>query len=518
MLESIAKKKPRLLIFIVAYNAEKTIRNVLTRVPADRLADYETEVLIIDDASRDATFEKGLAAGEEGILPFKVTTLFNPVNQGYGGNQKIGYQYAIREGFDIVALVHGDGQYAPEMLPVLAKPLAEGRADAVFGSRMMTWFGALKGGMPMYKYVGNRILTFCQNWLLRARLSEFHSGYRLYSTAALKRVPFHLNSNDFHFDTEIIIELLFAGQRIHEIPIPTYYGDEISHVNGLKYAKDVIKASLQARMQDFGLFYSRKFDLRGEKGTDGLPIHTQAESIVSMATEAIPAGAKVLEIGRAEVSTARDLAAKGCRVTVLGEREAADVQVYEKVIAWDLDHGALPVDFADFDYVLMLDVFGFTRSAEIFVDRLRDVAARAPKTTFVFSSGNVGYFILRFMHLIGQFNYSKRGIVKLTNARLFTIRNFKRLLHEGSFDVIETRGCPAPYLLAFGGGPLGRSLYAVNRWLLKLSLGLFAYEVLFVAKARPSLDWLLERAQVSSAKRVETYRGQSETVVSPPNG
>ena len=504
--DSPTPKKPRLLIFIVAYNAEKTIRSVLRRVPADRLADFDTEVLIIDDASRDATFEKGLAAGDEGILPFKVTTLFNPVNQGYGGNQKIGYQYAIREGFDIVALVHGDGQYAPEMLPTLAQPIAKGEADAVFGSRMMTWFGALKGGMPMYKYVGNRILTFFQNRLLRASLSEFHSGYRLYATAALKRVPFHLNSNDFHFDTEIIIELLFAGQRIREIPIPTYYGDEISHVNGLRYAKDVMLASLQARMQDYGLFYSRKYDLRGEAGGGPLAIADQADSVQSLALAMVPAGARVLDIGFGLGAMAGAFAAKGCRVVGVGHGRPVDPGAYAEIVEHEWDEKPLPLDIADFDYVAMLDVVGQARSPEVFVDTLRDRAARAPKTTFLISTGNVGYFVLRFMHLFGQFNYSKRGIVKLPRVRLFTGGAFRRLLNEGGFEVADLRSLPAPFLLAFGGGTLGRALYAINRFLLRLSTGLFAYEMLAVAKARPSLDLLLQTARSSSSDRIEQIR------------
>ena len=117
-------------------------------------------------------------------------------------------------------MIHGDGQYAPEELPTLVAPLRDGQADAVFGSRMMTRFGALKGGMPLYKFVGNRILTAIQNLLLGTSLTEFHSGYRVYSVAALQKIPFRLNSNDFHFDTEIIIQLLNARQRIVELPIP----------------------------------------------------------------------------------------------------------------------------------------------------------------------------------------------------------------------------------------------------------------------------------------------------------
>ena len=130
--------KQRVLIFIVAYNAESTIRNVLTRVPVDLNSEYEIEVLIIDDASHDKTFDESHLAQNEENLPFPVTILFNPENQGYGGNQKIGFHYAIEQGFDFVALVHGDGQYAPECLPDLLRPLASGDADAVFGSRMLT--------------------------------------------------------------------------------------------------------------------------------------------------------------------------------------------------------------------------------------------------------------------------------------------------------------------------------------------------------------------------------------------
>ena len=119
--------------------------------------------------------------------------------------------------------------------------------------------GALKGGMPLYKYVGNRILTTVQNWLLGSSLSELHSGYRVYSVDSLKAIPFQRNSNVFHFDTEIIIQLIIAGKRIKELRIPTYYGDEICYVNGMRYAFDVVKASLQARLQR-ALFYDRRFD------------------------------------------------------------------------------------------------------------------------------------------------------------------------------------------------------------------------------------------------------------------
>src|SRR6185369_3641724 len=200
--------KPRLLILIVAYNAEKTISQVLARVPHELAAGYDVEVLVLDDSSQDRTFEESQGAQRAGALPFPLHVLFNPVNQGYGGNQKLGYHFAIERGFDFVALVHGDGQYAPECFPDLVRPLRDGRADAVFGSRMLERGGARRGGMPFYKFAGNRILSWFQNRMLGASLSEFHSGYRVYSVAALKQVPFQLNTNDFNFDTEIIVQLL----------------------------------------------------------------------------------------------------------------------------------------------------------------------------------------------------------------------------------------------------------------------------------------------------------------------
>src|SRR5438045_6368626 len=229
----------RLLIFIVAYNAQTTIAKVLSRIPRSLRGD-NVEVLIIDDASQDDTFANGLRYQQRDAA-FKVTVLRTPENQGYGGNQKLGYRYAIDNGFDIVALVHGDGQYAPEKLPELLAPLVCDEADAVFGSRMIDKWAARAGGMPFYKWIGNQILTAFQNRMLRTALSEFHSGYRLYSTAALAQLPFEKNTNDFHFDTEIIVQLVMKKLRIQELPIPTYYGDGLRHGNGLKDALNVFK-------------------------------------------------------------------------------------------------------------------------------------------------------------------------------------------------------------------------------------------------------------------------------------
>src|ERR1051326_2436850 len=180
-------RPPRLLVLIVAYQAESTICQVLNRLPRTLSSLCDVEILVIDDASADRTFAIAEGIRRDGSLPFPLHVLANPRNQGYGGNQKIGFHFALERRFDLVALIHGDGQYAPEALPQLLHPLLDGTADAVMGSRIMTPGAARKGGMPLYKFVGNRVLTWIQNLLLRSKLSEFHSGYRIYGAPALDR-------------------------------------------------------------------------------------------------------------------------------------------------------------------------------------------------------------------------------------------------------------------------------------------------------------------------------------------
>jgi glycosyltransferase involved in cell wall biosynthesis len=232
----------RIGILVVAYNAESTLRDVIKRIPPPIMAKIE-EIFVFDDASRDRTYDVGREMQREAAYD-KLSIFRNPVNLMYGGNQQQGYRYALERGLDIVVLLHGDGQYAPEVMQNLLTPLERGEADMVMGSRMMVPGAALRGKMPLYKYVGNRILTRMQNTLLGTQLSEFHSGYRAYSVHALRTIPFQSLTTNWHFDTQIILEFLKGGYRIAEVPIPTYYGDEICHVNGVPYALNCIRESL----------------------------------------------------------------------------------------------------------------------------------------------------------------------------------------------------------------------------------------------------------------------------------
>jgi glycosyltransferase involved in cell wall biosynthesis len=491
----------RLLVFVIAYYAEDTLTQVLERIPPAIFDEYDCEVLVVDDASNDRTNEMGRAY-RQAHPEIAMTVLRNEFNQGYGGNQKVGYTYAIRAGFDFVAMLHGDGQYAPEELPNLVAPLRDGTADAVFGSRMMSRLGALRGGMPLYKFAGNRILSWMQNRLLGTRLTEFHSGYRVYAVSALKQVPYRLNANVFHFDTEIIIQLLNAGQRIVERPIPTYYGNEICRVNGLTYAKDVMLATLRNVFHRSGLLYQRRFDPIGEQDNAHYDLKLGYASSHQFAIDAVPAGASVLDIGAGPGGFAQELLRKGCRVAVVDQFAPADLASDVVVFTQDLDDD-LTFDVRGYEYLLLLDVIEHTKNPEQFLNRLRAQFDYAPRTV-ILTTPNIAFIVQRLMLLLGQFNYGKAGILDRTHRRLFTFRSLRQLLDDAGFRIVGLRGVPAPFPKVLGEGMLGRAAVAVNQLLIGLSKSLFSYQIFVVAEATPDIDFILRDSQQRDVAYGET--------------
>lgn len=212
-------KKPKVIIVLPAYNAERTLEMTYRNIP-EGVAD---EVLLVDDASKDRTVEVARALG--------IKTIVHPENRGYGGNQKTCYTEALRDGADVVLMLHPDFQYDPKDIPDLLRPIQERKADAVIGSRMMVKGMAKKGGMPLWKRLGNKFLTSTMNLMLGQRMSEYHSGYRAYSRRLLEAVNFCENSDGFIFDTEIIIQALAKGLQFTEVPIAIKYFPEASSVN-----------------------------------------------------------------------------------------------------------------------------------------------------------------------------------------------------------------------------------------------------------------------------------------------
>ncbi|MFC1517014.1 glycosyltransferase family 2 protein [Candidatus Margulisiibacteriota bacterium] len=239
------KKRPlKVAIFIIAYQAVRTLIACYTRIPK-KLRRSAKEIYVFDDCSNDNTYFAGLGYKLENHIN-NLNIYRNSKNKGYGGNQKIGYKYAINKGYDVVVLLHGDVQYAPEKIPQLIKPILENKADLVMGSRMLG--RPIKGGMPIWKFLGNKFLTAIENIILGLSLSEYHSGFRAYRLATLKKLPFNKLTDDFHFDTQILIEFKKRDLRIKEIPVPTHYGPESHQVNfrtSIRYGLSILQTLLK---------------------------------------------------------------------------------------------------------------------------------------------------------------------------------------------------------------------------------------------------------------------------------
>jgi len=364
--------KKKLLILVVAFNHEKFIHKVLDRIDQNLTQTYDVEILINDDSSSDDTLKVTRDYIKNSKKEFKYTILSNPINQGYGGNQKIGFLYAIKNNFDYVALVHGDGQYAPEYLETLVSPLANINTDAVFGSRMINKSGAINGGMPFYKYIGNKILTFYQNKLFNKNFTEFHSGYRIYKVQSLKKVPYELNNNDHSFDNEIIIQFLLADLNIKELPIPTYYGEEISYVNGIKYAYQVFIANIKAKFQSYGIFYDPKYDLNEKKKTKYL-LKDKFDSPHSRVLKTVKSGSRILDLGSNDNSLGKILKKeKNCYVIAVdAEKKLKDEIEVDDYMEFDINKGLPNLNYNEFDYILLLDVIEHLNNPEKFMQILK---------------------------------------------------------------------------------------------------------------------------------------------------
>jgi glycosyltransferase involved in cell wall biosynthesis len=478
-------REPRIMVHVVAYNAVSTLGSVLNRIPPS-LKERLTEICVFDDHSPDDTFLVGEGYRAVHDVP-NLRVFRNPKNLGYGGNQKVGYRYAIDNGFDFVVLLHGDGQYAPECMEDILRPLIAGEADAVFGSRMMERGGALRGGMPLYKFVGNKILSRLENAMLGMELSEFHSGYRAYSVKALEQIPFEANTDDFHFDTQIIIQLKAGGFRIKEVPIPTYYGDEICHVNGIRYAKDVMRAVFDFRRHKAGLIS------RPEYAHVQRPRYEQKESPFSShqrIIEAVKPGSKVLDVGCASGYIARALKAKGCTVIGVDLTENEDnATSCDRFYRADLEKPWEPEE-RDFDYILYADVLEHLRSVDI-LTRSRSWLAQGGR--IIASTSNVALWYMRLSLLLGSFDYTPRGILDETHVKLYNREHFRRLFTQNGFDIVgeDWTVIPTERLLesVFKGGVLAKTTYWIEQLSYQLARAwpeMMAYQFLVQAEAKPT--------------------------------
>jgi 2-polyprenyl-3-methyl-5-hydroxy-6-metoxy-1,4-benzoquinol methylase len=472
---------PRIGILVVAYNAASTLASVLDRIPKP-FRSRITQVFVCDDASDDSTYLVGLGY-KQVATDLPLTIIRHRENLGYGGNQKAGYRLAIEHELDIIVLLHGDGQYAPECLEEIIAPLERGECDAVLGSRMMVSGDARKGGMPLYKYVGNRILTRFENALLGTNLSEFHSGYRAYSVSALASIPFERNSDEFNFDTQVIIQLVDAGKRIVEVPIPTYYGDEICYVNGLKYARDVAGDVVRYRLSKLGFLN----DHLGGVSEDYAIKEDEASShaVILRWLKQMPP-CRVLDLGCSSGLLASRVRALGHHVTAVDVAELPEVRGrVDKFVRADLDQG-LPDELAElgpFDVVLTADVLEHLREPRKLLEQLRTVLAG--DGVLIASVPNFGHWYARVRTALGLFDYDQRGVLDRGHVRFFTRRSFRRLLQDTGFRVtaLEATGLPVE-VLTRGGGRAIRALRTLDRLAVAARPTLFGYQ--FVCRCEPA--------------------------------
>lgn len=225
----------KIIVVMPAYNASKTLEMTYREIPKDIV----DEVILVDDGSRDDTAEQARKLG--------IHTIIHPENRGYGGNQKTCYREALSRGADVVVMVHPDYQYSPRLVAAMSSMIVSGHYDVVLGSRILGG-GALKGGMPYYKYIANRFLTFVENLVLGVKISEYHTGFRAFSRTILEKLPLEANSDDFVFDNEILAQAVFFGFRIGEISCPTKYFDDASSISfrrSVKYGFGVLGTSLK---------------------------------------------------------------------------------------------------------------------------------------------------------------------------------------------------------------------------------------------------------------------------------
>jgi glycosyltransferase involved in cell wall biosynthesis len=242
-------KKPRVIVVMPAYNAERTLEKTYRDLPKHIVS----KVILVDDGSNDRTVEVAKKLGLKFIVHMQ--------NRGYGSNQKTCYMEALSDGADIVVMLHPDYQYDSRLVPEMIAPIIEGHADFVLGSRMLGR-GALQGGMPLYKYISNKLLTMFENFCLGKHYSELHTGFRAYSRKCLLSIPFMLNSDDFVFDSEVIAQVETRKMHTSEVPVPTRYFREASSINFMRstlYGLSTVKVMIQYLLYKWGIRKYAKF-------------------------------------------------------------------------------------------------------------------------------------------------------------------------------------------------------------------------------------------------------------------
>ena len=485
-----SNKGKRLGVFVISYNAEHFITHTLDRIP-EEIWDQVEVVFVIDDCSTDDTTRRVVRYRKH---QDKIVVFRNRTNRRYGGNQKFGYQYAVDRGLDAVAMLHGDGQYTPEMLPQMFQPIVDDTADIVIGSRMINRKDALKGGMPRYKYVANIFLTWFENLLSGLHLSEFHSGYRVYSTSFLKKVPFWENSDEWHFDSHILFQAKAAKARIHEIPIPTRYGEEVCHVNGIVYGLNCLRCAVAYRLHRLGIINSSRYDIaprpliEERRLSDPYSTHSMISRRLAMMNLV---NSKVLDLGFGSAAIGSMLAHYGATCDGIDKSQRAiDTfkHLFRKVYLGDLNVlEDIPLPEEKYDIILAVDVLQYLKDPTDVLSRLKKHLVRGG--LLVISLPNSIVITNRFKYFFGHPDFALYTPSKDIPLHFHTMKSMKTLVERTGW-VINERICSNMPLLSrmpFLRFRFFRPIVWGLRAMTKIWPNLFAYEgVLFCTNPNES--------------------------------
>ncbi len=479
----------RVLVFVVAHSAEENLVRLFEGFPKELLADPDIDFLCIDDASADSGAET-LAAwvGEEGLQSIRV--LRNPVNQGHGGNRKLGCTIAVEEGYDLIVLLDGNGRYDHGLVAAFTRERKNSGADVILGT------GTGRGSL------GNRLLTRAVNKLTGLALSECLPGCRAYAVSFLREIKFALNTNGPNFDTEILLQAAHMGADVTELPVLGPDCERGRRAGGPAYAWRMLGAVAGFRLHRLGIVCSLKYRRQEaeryvDKTNTPYSSHRMAlDHVLRMRPE------RLLDVGCGSGHVAMRCQEQGIEVTGI-DRDARPAYPLAAFFKADLDRDPFPVDLSDFGVVLLLDIIEHLSEPEIFLTRLRNrhLSHSDPERipTVILSTPNVAFVGIRLSLLCGRFTYAERGILDITHRRLFTRRSLLRALRGSGYRVRRVQAVPPPFERVVGGRA-GRFLGLVGRVLACLWPGAFAFQFLVICQPLPGLARILADAQRLTGK------------------
>lgn len=448
-------------IFILAYNVASTLIAAYERIPLKIRKGAEV-IYCLDDHSGDNTYFA--AMGYKLIRRLKKFLVFrNSRNLGYGGNQRRGYLYAIKRKLDVVVMLHGDVQYSPEKMPLLLKPFEEDnwkQIGVVMGSRMLG--DPLAGGMPFYKFLGNKFLTFLENVTLGTNFSEFHSGYRAYNTQAINSLPLSKLSNLYHFDTQTLILLNHLGYKIVEVPIPTYYGPgSKSGVKVFSYGLSCLNAVLRYQLSQVGLIKSPIYSFAPYRFKPN-PVSSHMQ-IAKM-------------INELKISSVLDLGcAGGFLASALGESWAGDMIGVEKNTMWK-KYAAInryrKIYWQDLNRSLPQVEVDCTVAADVLehLGNPKRVLTQIKSRYLVVSLPNANYLPARIIRMLFPKYKFKKGTLDHTHLHSFTDLRAQELIKSANYSVMTKVVTPAPVITGVG------------MFLAKLLPSQFAFQFVYLAR------------------------------------